>query len=210
MISVMIVDDHKLVREGIKLLIAGCEDLSVVDEAENGEEAMEKLRTNNYDVVLLDISLPGFDGLELLKRTKREGLKLSVLVLSMLPEEQYAIRAFRAGALGYLSKESASTELIQAIYKVAKGIKYISLSHAENMATQMNQQRATQIHEELSDREYQVLFMIAQGKRVGEIAENLSLSPKTVSTYRTKILKKMNLANNADIMRYAMRKKLVS
>ena len=209
MIKVLSVDDHKIVRDGLKQILAETSDIKVVDEAKDGGEALSKVRENDYDVVLLDIALPDTDGLEVLKLVKKEKAKQVVLMLSMYPEEQYAVRALKAGAAGYLTKDSASEELITAIRKIAKGGKYVTLSLAEKLASHLDMDAETALHEALSDREYQVMRLIGEGKSVGAIAEELFLSVKTVSTYRTRILEKMEMSNNAEIMRYAIKQGIV-
>jgi len=210
MIRILIADDHTIVREGLKQILAETPDMVVVDEANNGQEVLEKVWKNDYDVVLLDISMPGRSGLDILKQLKSENAKLAVLILSMYSEEQYAMRALRAGASGYMTKESAPDELIEAIRKVSRGRKYISPSLAEKLAFSLetgDERKAP--HENLSDREYQVMCMIASGKIIKEIAEELSLSVKTVSTYRSRILEKMGLKNNAALTHYAVQNRLV-
>ncbi len=209
MINILIADDHTIVRKGLKQILAETPDMVVADEASNGFEVMEKIRKNHFDVLLLDISMPGKSGLDILKELKAESPKLPVLVLSMYPEEQYAIRVLRAGAAGYLTKESAPDELVVAMRKVAQGKKYVSPSLAEKLALDLEMDTTKPLHETLSDREYQVLCMIASGKTVGEIAEGLSLSAKTVSTYRARILEKMNMKNNSELTHYAIQNKLV-
>ncbi len=210
MIRLLITDDHAIVRKGMKQILAETRDIVVADEAGDGREALEKIRKNNYDMVLLDISMPGRDGLEVLKEVQNLKPKLPVLVLSMYPEEQYAVRALRSGASGYLTKDSAPDELIAAIRKVHTGGKYVSESLAEKLALKLGSDIKTPPHETLSDREYQVMCMIASGKSVKEIGEELSLSVKTVSTYRARILQKMRLKGNADLTRYALDNKLVT
>jgi len=209
MINILIADDHTIVRKGLKQILAETPDMVVADEASNGQEVLEKVRKSNFDVVLLDISMPGRSGLDILKELKSERPKLPVLVLSMYPEEQYAVRVLRAGAAGYLTKESAPDELVVAMRKVAQGKKYVSPSLAEKLAFDLEMDSTRPPHEVLSDREYQVLCMIASGKTVGEIAENLALSTKTISTYRARILEKMNMKNNAELTHYAIQNKLV-
>ena len=210
MIKVLSVDDHKIVREGLKQILAETSDIKVVDEAKDGAEAFSKVRENDYDVVLLDIALPDTDGLEVLKLVKKEKAKQAVLMLSMYPEEQYAVRALKAGAAGYLTKDTASEELITAIRKIAKGGKYVTLSLAEKLAAYLDTDAEGAPHETLSAREFQVMRLIGEGKSVGEIAEDLYLGVKTVSTYRTRILEKMNMSNNAEIMRYAIKQGIVT
>jgi two-component system invasion response regulator UvrY len=209
MIRILIADDHTIVREGLKQILRLTPDLDVVDEASDGEEVVQKVGNRDYDLVLLDISLPGRSGLDILKQLKCIKPDLPILVLSMHPEEQYAIRSIRAGASGYLTKERASGELIKAIRQIASGRRYITSSLAERMAFQIELDTKKSLHESLSDREYQVLCMIASGKTVKEIAEVLSLSAKTISTHRTRILKKMDLKNNAQLTHYAIKHGLV-
>lgn len=209
MTRILVVDDHPIVREGLKQIIAKSADLIVGGEAVTGQEALNKLRSEHWDVVLLDITLPDRSGLEVLRQIKGEGLKVRVLVLSMLPEEQYAVRMLKAGASGYMTKESAPEELINAIRKISLGGKYISLPLAERLAFNLEEDSEKPPHEALSDREYEVLCMIAAGKTVRLISEELLLSPKTISGYRARALAKMKLKNNAEITRYAIRNKLV-
>jgi DNA-binding NarL/FixJ family response regulator len=208
-IRILIADDHPIVRAGFKQVLSETPDLVVADEAGNGQEVLEHLKKKKYDVVLLDISMPGKNGLEILKELKTNYPKLPVLILSIYPEEQYAIRALKAGAAGYLTKESAPHELISAIRKISAGGRYISESLAEKLATYLNVDMTKSPHETLSDREHQVMRLIASGKTVSEIAESLNLSVKTISTYRTHILEKMKMKNNAEITLYAVQNKLV-
>jgi DNA-binding NarL/FixJ family response regulator len=208
-IRILIADDHPIVRAGFKQVLSETPDLVVADEAGNGQEVLEHLKKKKYDVVLLDISMPGKNGLEILKELKTDYPKLPVLILSIYPEEQYAIRALKAGAAGYLTKESAPHELISAIRKISAGGRYISASLAEKLATYLNVDMTKSPHETLSDREHQVMRLIASGKTVSEIAESLNLSVKTISTYRTHILEKMKMKNNAEITLYAVQNKLV-
>jgi len=209
MIRLIIADDHTLVRKGLKQLILESPDVSVVDEAKDGLEAVNKVRDNDYDMVLLDISLPGRSGLDALKQIKSYKPDLPVLMLSMHPEEQYAVRSIRAGASGYLTKESAPDELIAAIHKVSKGGKYITSSLAEKLAIEIEKKTEDTLHHSLSDREFQVLCMIASGKAVKEVADILSLSVKTISTHRAHILQKMGMKNNAQLTHYAIKRGLV-
>jgi two-component system, NarL family, invasion response regulator UvrY len=209
-IRLLIGDDHAVVRKGMKQILAETKDIVVADEAGNGREVLEKVRKNDFDMVLLDISMPGRDGLEVLKELKNLKPKLPVLMLSMYPEEQYAVRSLRSGASGYLTKDSAPDELISAIRKVSSGGKYVSSSLAEKLAHKLGADAEKPLHEALSDREYQVMCMIASGKTVKEMGEELSLSVKTVSTYRSRILNKMRLKGNAELTRYAIDNKLVS
>jgi two-component system invasion response regulator UvrY len=209
MIRILIADDHRIVREGLKQILAETPDMTVVDEASNGQEVLGKVWEGDYDVVLLDISMPGRSGLDILKQLKNERPKLAVLVLSMYSEEQYAMRALRAGASGYMTKESAPDELIEAIRKVSTGRKYISATVAEKLAISLEANDERPAHESLSDREYQVMCMIASGKTIKTIADELSLSVKTVSTYRTRILEKMRMKNNAELTHYSIQNRLV-
>lgn len=208
-IKILIADDHPIVREGYKKILSETADLIVSDEAENGQEVMDLIRKKDYDLILLDISMPGRSGLEVLKDLKSLKPKLPVLILSIYPEEQYAVRAFRAGASGYLTKASAPHELITAIRKISQGGRYISSSMAERLTYYLDADATKAPHETLSDREYQVMLMIASGKTVTEIADELCLSVKTISTYRTHIIEKMKLKNNAEITLYAIQNKLV-
>ena len=207
--KILIADDHTIFREGLKHILTEYPDMIVADEARNGREVLDKIWNNDYDMVLLDISMPGMTGLEALKQLKNDRPKLPVLVLSMHPEEQYAVRALRAGASGYLTKESAPDELMTAIRKISQGRKYITSSLAERLAQEMEADSEKPLHDVLSDREYQVLRMIAEGKTVKHIAEELSLSIKTVSTYRTRIMEKMRMSTNAELMHYAMKHHLL-
>jgi len=209
MIKVLIVDDHTIVREGLRQILEDTSDIAVTGEASSAQEVVNKVKTNNFDIVLLDISLPGRSGIDVLKQLKSIKPDLPVLILSMHPEEQYAIRSLRAKASGYLTKESASDELIKAIRKVAQGRKYITSSLAEKLAFELEANASCSSHEKLSDREYQVMCMIATGKRIKEIADALSLSVKTISTYRTRILKKMNMKNTSHLIYYAIKSGLI-
>jgi len=210
MIRVLIADDHPIVRQGLKQILAEAPDIVVKGEACNGTEALEKVRTARWDVVVLDITMPGISGLDLLKQVKSEQPKLPVLVLSMHPEEQYAVRVLRAGASGYLTKDSAPDQLMSAIRKVAKGGRYVSPSLAEQLAYDLDAGSEKPLHKNLSDREFQVLCLIASGKTVTEIAEELALSVKTISTYRARLLEKMNMTRNAQLTNYGIKNGLVS
>jgi two-component system invasion response regulator UvrY len=207
MIKILVVDDHVIVREGLKKILLDTPDMVVADEASNGQEVTKKIWNNDYDLILLDISLPGRSGLDVLKQLKCTKPQVPILILSVHPEEQYALRSLRAGASGYLTKQSAPDELIGAIRKVAKGRKYITSSIAEKLAFELEVDSRELPHETLSDREYQVMCMIGSGKTVKEIAEALSLSVKTISTHRTHILNKMQ--NNAQLTHYAIKNALV-
>ncbi|MFA6571809.1 MAG: response regulator transcription factor [Bacteroidota bacterium] len=209
MIKIIIADDHAVVRKGLKQIFDETQDLSVVDEANSGNELLDKVRNKKYDVVILDISMPGKDGLDTLKELKIIQPDLPVLVFTVFPEEQYAVRILKAGAAGYLNKESAPEEMIDAIRKVTHGRKYISPFLAELLASNLDSSGEAPLHETLSDREFQVMCMIASGKSVSDIAKELSLSTNTISTYRLRILEKMNLKNNAEITHYALKNHLV-
>ena len=209
MIKIMIADDHAIVREGLKQIISETADMIVADEADNGTEVLEKVIKNKFDVVVLDITMPGTNIIEVLKQLKRRLPYIHVLVLSMHPEEQYAFRVLKAGASGYLNKESAPDELVKAIRKVSRGGKYISASFAEKMAEALDTNHEKPLHATLSDREYQVLCMIASGQSVKKTAGALFLSEKTISTYRSRVLSKMHMKNNAELIRYAIKHLLV-
>jgi DNA-binding NarL/FixJ family response regulator len=209
MIKLIIADDHSIVREGLKQIIADTPDMAVVEEAGDGTELLQKTKMNAYDVVVLDITMPGPNVLDTLKQIKRQRPATQVLVLSMHPEEQYAIRVLKAGAAGYLNKESAPSELIKAIRKIAQGRKYLSPDFAENLADILLSDHDQPPHAALSDREYQVLCMLAAGETVKDIAESLFLSEKTVSTYRSRIMQKMGMKNNAELIHYAIKNMLV-
>jgi two-component system, NarL family, invasion response regulator UvrY len=209
MINVVVVDDHAVVREGLKRIISENPGMAVSGEAGDGFEAMKAVKENPCDVVLLDITMPNKNGLDVLKQLRTESPRLPVLVLSMHAEDQYAIRVLRAGAAGYLTKESAPAKLVQAIRKVVRGGKYVSQTLAEKLVFDLDSDMDKVPHETLSDREFQVLCMIASGKTVGDIAGELSLSVKTISTYRVRILEKLQMKNNAEITRYAIKQGLV-
>ena len=208
MIKILIGDDHAIVRRGLKQIVETSSDM-VVDEARNGQEVLKKIQSADYHVLILDISLPDRSGLDILKQLKILKPDLPVLILSIHPEEQYAIRVLKAGAAGYLSKDSAPEELITAIQKISQGRKYITASLAEKLAEDLDKSKEKTLHETLSDREYQVMCMIASGQTVKQIAEQLCLSVKTISTYRTRILQKTGMKNNAELTHYAIRNKLV-
>lgn len=207
--KVLVADDHAVVREGIKRIIEETADMVVAGEAVNGWEVLEKARGGDYDVVVLDISMPGKNGMEILKELKRERPGVPVLILSMHPEEQYALRALRAGASGYVTKESAPDELIAALEKVLRGGKYITSALAERLVLDIGVGSEESLHEKLSDRELQVLCLLAEGKTINQIGQELCLSAKTISTYRSRIMQKMAMKTNAQLIRYAIKQGLV-
>ncbi len=209
MIKIFIADDHAIVRKGLKQIVSDTSDMVVDGEAANGHEALKKIRKNKYDVTVLDVSMPGMDGLDILKQLKIEKPNLPVLILSIHPEEQYAMRSLKAGASGYLTKESVPDELITAIRRIVRGGKYVSPTLAEKLASYLETDINKQLHETLSDREYQVMIMIAKGETITEIANELSLSVKTISTYRSRLLDKMKMKNNAKLTHYAIKHQLV-
>ena len=209
MIDILVVDDHAVFRAGLKQLVNDNSGMRIADEANNGEEALKKALKNDYDVILLDITMPGRSGLDIIKELKNQKPQINVLVLTIHPEEQYAMRALKAGASGYLIKESAPVELISAIRKVASGGRYVSSSLAEKLAFEVADKTGKPSYQALSDREYQVMCMLGAGTRLNNIAEELTISVKTVSSYRSRILRKLNLKNNAELIRYIIDNKLV-
>jgi two-component system invasion response regulator UvrY len=209
MTRVLIADDHSIVREGVKSILANVPDVIVAAEARNGKEVLEKVRNETVDLVILDINMPGRSGLEVLKQLKIEHPNLPVLILSMHPEEQYGLRVLKAGADGYLNKDAVPEELLLAIRKLTQGGKYISPTLSERLARNLSRTETRLAHQALSDREYEVLCGIGKGKTVSEIAAELNLSVSTVSTYRIRILEKLNLRTNADLTYYAIKQGLV-
>ena len=209
MIRILVADDHAVVREGLKRIIQDAPTLELVGEASDGEEALEKALSMECDMLLLDISMPGRSGLDVLRELKIQKPELRILILSMHPEQQYALRALRSGARGYLNKDSASDELLEAIQKVASGGRYISPALAETLAFNLGQGIDKKPHDILSDREFQVLRLLAAGKSIGQIAEELLLGTKTISTYRHRIMEKMDMSNNVELIRYAIQNNLV-
>jgi DNA-binding NarL/FixJ family response regulator len=209
MIKILIVDDHEVVREGLKGILSKSSDITVADEAVDGQEAFDKIHKKKFDVVLLDISMPGRSGLEILKDIKIQKPELPVIILSIHPEERYAVRSLKSGASGYLTKESARDELIEAIREASEGRKYVTSSLAQKLASELEVDTDKPIHEILSDREFDVLCNIASGGTVKEIARKMSLSPNTISTYRSRILEKMCMKTNAELTRYAIHHKLI-
>jgi DNA-binding NarL/FixJ family response regulator len=209
MIKLLMADDHTVVREGLKQIVADTNDIVVTGEASDGREVLAKVSKEDYDVVILDISMPGPGGLEILKQLKRENPELPILILSIYPEEQYATRALKAGASGYLTKESAPDELIMAIQTAYNGKKYVSSFLAEKLAHDLEIDTEILRHEKLSDREFQIMIMISEGKRLKDIAMELYLSDKTITTYRSRILEKMRMKNNSELTRYAIENNLI-
>jgi DNA-binding NarL/FixJ family response regulator len=209
-IRVLIADDHSIVRQGLKQILSDTDDLIVAGEAANGVVVMQMVRDGNWDVVLMDVSMPDRNGIDAIKMIKKEYPRLPVLVLSMHPEEHYAVRALKAGAAGYLTKQSAPDLLVSAIRQVASGKKYVSAAVAEELANAiLEDDDERPLHEKLSDREYQTLVMISSGKTPTQIADELNLSVKTVSVYRARLLEKMRMKNNAELTHYGLKHGLV-
>jgi DNA-binding NarL/FixJ family response regulator len=204
MIKIVIADDHTIVREGLRRVVGEVEDIEVIGEATNGREVLDWVKKGGFDMLLLDLSMPDHSGVDFIKRLKEESPKLPILVLTMHEEEQYAVRSIRAGASGYLTKESASKELISAIRRVAQGRLYINASVAEKLALDTMATHDGPPHKSLSDREFEVFQMMVHGRSITEIAMQLHLSVKTVSTHKARILQKMNMLSIADLVRYAM------
>lgn len=209
MIKILICDDHAIVRQGLRQIVEDCNDITIAGEAECGEELIRMVDKDDIDVIVLDITMDGIGGIEALKEIKFRKPELAILMLSIHPEDQYAIRVLKAGASGYLTKKSAPDELVQAIRTVAKGKKYITASVSEKLISSLNADKDTLPHQLLSDREYQVFIKLAEGKTVGQIAENLYISVKTVSTYKSRVFEKMGMSNIADLIRYALEKGLI-
>lgn len=207
---IIIADDHPIVRQGLKQIIGEAPDMNVVGEGGNCWEILGLVRKKDCDILILDIAMPGRGGLEVLRELKREHPRISILVLSMYPEDQYGMRALKAGAAGYLTKESAPEKLLEAIRKILSGGKYISATLAEKLAFDLNRNTTKPLHESLPDLEYHVMCKIASGKTVSEIAGELLLSVKTVSTYRSRILKKMKMRSNAALTHYAIKNQLIN
>ncbi len=211
MIQILIADDHAVVRQGLKQILAEESDMAVFGEAANARETLKNVHKQDWDIVILDITLPDRSGLDVLKELKNVLPGLPVLILSMHPEEQFAVRALKAGAAGYVTKESVPEELVKAIRKVLEGGKYVSPKLAEKLAVDLELEAESErpLHETLSHREYQVMCMITSGKRIKDIAEELYLSVKTVSTHRTRILEKMKMKNNVELTRYVLKNRIV-
>ena len=212
MIRLLIADDHAIVRQGLRQIVSGTEGLLVQGEAEGGLQVLQLLRRQpgEFDIVLLDISMPGKNGLEILKRVTQEFPKVAVIMLTMHSEDELGVLALKSGASGYLSKQTAPAELVNAIRQVAAGRKYISQQLAEELANHIRSETRGPLHRALSTREYQTLCLIASGKSLSEVAAEMSLSPKTVSVYRARLLEKLKLKNNAELMHYALRNRIVS
>ncbi len=209
-IKVLIADDHEIVRQGLKTIISETHDLCVVGEAENGNEVLEKIKDIEVDVVVLDFDMPGKNGLDTLIELKSIYPKIPVLILSIFPEDHYGTRFLKAGAAGYLGKASASDQLVEAVRKVSRGGKFVSPELTDKLVANLNKDSEKLPHETLTDREFQVFCMLAAGKKLKEIAETLCLSVNTVSTYRSRILVKMDVENNADLIHYAIKNGLVN
>ena len=210
MTNILIADDHMIVREGLKQVLVDTPDMVVTDEAKNGEEALSKALGSDIDIVVLDIAFPDKSGLEVLRQIKDRKPKLPVLILSMYPEDQFALRVLKAGASGFLNKESAPEELINALRKASTGAKYISETLCQEIADTLDFTTERPAQEVLSEREFQVLCLIASGKSVKEIAGKLEINIKTVSTYRLRILEKLRMKNNSELTYYAVKKQLVN
>src|SRR5690242_826644 len=203
--NILIVDDHAIVRQGLKQILAESGKVALIGEAERGTEAMRQVREGNWEVVVLDVSLPDRNGIEVLKQIRKESPKIRVLMLSMHDEGLYAVRALKAGASGYITKQSAPAELMAAIHQVARGRRYLTAALAEAMADSLFEDHDRPLHETLSDREYQTLCLIASGKSLTDAANEMCLSVKTVSVYRSRLLQKMKLKNNAELTHYAIK-----
>lgn len=206
---ILIADDHPLVRQGLKQVLEAHAELDVVAEAKDGNDAVQQAGGVEWDVAVIDFNMPGKAGVELVKELRRRYPERPVLVLSMYPEDRYALRLLKAGAAGYLNKESAPEELVGALHKVVAGGRYVSAALGEKLALALSGSGEQPAYEKLSDREYQIMWLLASGKTVGEIAKQLFLSANTVSTYRARILKKISVKNNAELMRYAIRHQLI-
>ena len=209
MINILIADDHPIVRQGLKQILSEEPDVATVGEARNCHEVIELLHQRDWDAVILDITMPDRGGLDVLKELKQQYPKLPVLILSMHPEDQYAIRCLKAGAAGYITKGNEPEELLKAVRKIITGGKYVSPALGEKLAFRLETETEKSLHETLSDREYQVMLMIGSGSTISDIAERLSLSVKTIGTYRARILQKMGMKNNADLAHYAVQNRLI-
>ena len=208
MLQILIADDHPIFRNGLKQILAEEEGMNVKGEASDGYEALKLLETNTYDALVLDLDMPGISGLDVLKQAKTLYSKLPVLILSFFPEEQYALRALKLGASGYLTKESAVSELVDALHRIIQGKRYVTATLAERLAGSIDSD-VERPHEQLSDREYQVFSMITEGKTSSDISNELNLSPKTVSTYKGRVYEKLKVENDVQLVRYAIREGLI-
>ena len=207
--KILIADDHAIVREGVKQIVRTLPEVKQIDEASDGKEALNKLMKTSYDLAILDISMPEMTGLDVLQHLKNNNIPTRVLMLSFHPQEQYAVRAFKLGASGYLSKDSAFEELAMAIRKIAQGGKYVSAAFAEKLLFNEVSSINVALQESLSEREFQVMIMLAKGRTVTEIANEIFISDKTVATYRARIMEKMQMTKNAELTIYALRNKLI-
>lgn len=207
--KILIADDHSIVREGLKQYVKTLDEVKLIDEAVNGNEAWTKIKDGDYDLVILDVTMPGMSGLDVLQKIKERNLPARVLILTVHPQEQYAIHAFKLGASGYLSKDSAFEELTLAIRKIASGGRYVAAAFAEKLAFNGYDSGKRALYETLSEREFQVMVMLAKGKSVTEIAKEIFISDKTVSTYRARILEKMGMKKNAELTMYAIKNNLI-
>lgn len=210
MIRLLIADDHAIVRHGLRQIVANTDDMVVSAEAENGNEVLRLVRSQEFDVLLLDISMPERNGMEIIMQVRRDAPRLGIIMLSMHAEDEFGVRALKAGASGYVNKQTAATELVNAIRLVAQGRKYVSPALAEQLANRLSNDSEEPLHHSLSTREYQTLCLIASGKALSQVALELSLSPKTVSVYRARLLEKLKLKNNAELTHYAIRNGLVT
>lgn len=209
MIRILIADDHPIFRNGLKQIIEDEDELAVIDEAQDGKQVLSLLQKNKYDVLLLDLEMPVIHGLDVLQQAKQAYPELPVLILSFHSEDQYAVRALKLGADGYLAKDTAADDLVSALKQVLSGGKYVSHTFSQRLLEQIDKDPRRRPHEELSNREFQVFRELAQGRSIKEISYNLSLSPKTVSTYKTRIMEKMRMSNEAQLIRYALDEKLI-
>ncbi len=210
MIKILLADDHPIIIKGLKQIIEEEDDMKVTGEARNGNEALDLMRKNDYDIAILDITMPKKTGVEVIEEMKYLKKKIPVLVLSVHPEDQFAMRVLKTGAKGYMTKESAPENIVDAIKKIINGGKYISPTLAEKILSDINSDRVESPHETLSNREFQIIVMIASGKTLKEIAEELNLNIKTISTYRQRILEKMNMTSNSELTRYVLDNKLMN
>lgn len=209
MIKILLVDDHQMIREGVKKILKSEPDIKILGEAKNGAEAIEFVSKNEIDLVVLDITLPGQSGIDLMKSLLKIKSKIKILIFSMHPEDRFAVRALKSGAHGYLSKDSGAEQLVNAIRKIINGNKYISETLAEQLALEIYEEKFKELHEYLSDREFEVFLMISRGKKVSNIADELNISIPTVNTYRARILEKMKMKTNVELSNYAVKHNLI-